>query len=78
MKQWLRVFTNRGVFSGEVPLSSEPVLGNWNITVEVLGQKSSASVMVAEYVLPKFEVEVLLPQYVTFKDNEITATIKAQ
>ncbi|KAB7494034.1 Antigen, partial [Armadillidium nasatum] len=72
------VYITVSVFSGEIPLSEEPVLGQWNITVDVLGQKTVASVLVAEYVLPKFEVEVDLPKYATFDDREIVATVKAR
>ena len=36
------------------------------------------SVMVANYILPKFEVIVELPKYVTFEDSKIRATIKAR
>ena len=41
VKQWERVFTNKGVWTGAVQLSDEPVLGPWNITVNVLGQVSN-------------------------------------
>ncbi|MCL4121578.1 UNVERIFIED_CONTAM: hypothetical protein GTU68_018201, partial [Idotea baltica] len=78
VKQWLRVFTNKGVYSGEIALSEEPVLGYWNITVDVLGQKTSAQVLVAEYVLPKFEVEVDLPEYATFDQEQIVATVTSR
>lgn len=74
----MRVFTNKGVYSGEILLSQEPVLGNWNITVDVLGQTTTASVLVAEYILPKFEVEVNLPKYAVFDDEEIVATVTAR
>lgn len=36
------------------------------------------SFLVAEYVLPKFEVDVELPDYATFSDGKTVATIKAQ
>ncbi|XP_063878059.1 thioester-containing protein 1 allele R1-like isoform X4 [Scylla paramamosain] len=78
VRQWKRVFTNRGVWSGELQLAEEPVLGDWNITVEVLGQKTSRAVQVAYYVLPKFEVIVTLPEYVTFDQGEMVATVEAK
>lgn len=78
VKQWKRVFTNRGVWSGELQLADEPVMGDWNITVEVLGQTTSRAVQVAYYVLPKFEVIVTLPEYVTFDEGQMVATVEAK
>ncbi|XP_050711944.1 thioester-containing protein 1 allele R1-like isoform X4 [Eriocheir sinensis] len=78
VRQWKRVFTNRGVWSGELQLADEPVLGDWNITVEVLGQTTSRTVQVAYYMLPKFEVIVTLPEYATFDQGEMVATVEAK
>ncbi|XP_053627278.1 thioester-containing protein 1 allele R1 isoform X4 [Cherax quadricarinatus] len=78
VKEWRRVFTNKGVWSGELELAEEPVLGRWNITVDVLGQTTSRAVTVAYYVLPKFEVIVSLPQYATFGQKEMIATVEAK
>nr|AEC50086.1 TEP isoform 2 [Pacifastacus leniusculus] len=78
VKEWRRVFTNKGVWSGELQLAEEPVLGRWNITVNVLGQTTSRAVTVAYYVLPKFEVIVSLPQYATFGQKEMIATVEAK
>ncbi|XP_069971751.1 thioester-containing protein 1 allele R1 isoform X4 [Penaeus vannamei] len=78
VKQWKRVFTNKGVWSGELLLAEEPVLGRWNITVDVLGQTTSRFFEVAYYVLPKFEVVVDLPEYATFDQKEFTATVNAK
>ncbi|XP_064090447.1 CD109 antigen-like isoform X4 [Macrobrachium nipponense] len=78
VKQWRRVFTNKGVWTGELLLAEEPVLGNWNITVDVLGQTTSRAFEVAYYVLPKFEVNVKLPAYATYDQKQITATVTAK
>ncbi|XP_069165594.1 LOW QUALITY PROTEIN: thioester-containing protein 1 allele R1 [Procambarus clarkii] len=78
VKEWRRVFTNKGVWSGELQLADEPVLGRWNITVDVLGQTTSRAITVAYYVLPKFEVIVSLPQYATFDQKEMVATVEAK
>ncbi|XP_068218547.1 LOW QUALITY PROTEIN: CD109 antigen-like [Palaemon carinicauda] len=78
VKQWRRVFTNNGVFTGDLQLAEEPVLGNWNITVNVLGQSTSRHFEVAYYVLPKFEVNVKLPSYATYDQKEITATVTSK
>jgi len=76
IKDWTRVFTTKGVYAESVELADKPVLGNWEITVHVNGQSFSKSFLVAEYVLPKFQVDVELPTFATFKEK-VTATIKA-
>lgn len=78
MKQWNRALTTRGVFSGELELSKNPVLGDWNITVNVLDQVFHKNFQVAEYVLPKFEVTIDVPKHATFKDSIVVATIRAK
>lgn len=40
IKQWNDAKLIKGVFEGELPLSSAPVLGRWLINVEVLGSVS--------------------------------------
>ncbi|XP_054164406.1 CD109 antigen-like isoform X2 [Oppia nitens] len=77
IKQWERVFTSRGVVSQELQLSDQPILGDWSIFVEIFGQKFEKSFTVAEYVLPTFDVEVLLPPYATYNRSDVVATVKA-
>lgn len=38
IREWKRVFTTKGVFAGELEVAMAPVLGDWNITVDVSGQ----------------------------------------
>lgn len=78
MKQWNRALTTKGVFSGQLQLSDNPVLGDWNITVSVLDQTFHKNFQVAEYVLPKFEVSIDAPSYATFKDSKVAATVHAK
>lgn len=52
-----------GVYAGSLKLSDSPVMGDWNITVDVSGQIFHQSFLVAEYVLPKFDVDVTVPEY---------------
>lgn len=78
MKQWTRVVATRGVFSGELELSTSPVLGDWNITVKVVDQAFSKGFQVAEYVLPKFEVTVDVPKHATFKDSKVVVTVRSK
>lgn len=72
------MFTKQGVFSSELPLSEQPVLGDWNITAVVSGQTTSKVFQVAEYILPKFQVTIDLPSYLTFNESKMVATIKAK
>ena len=50
--------------------------GTWNITVDVSGQLFTQSFQVAEYVLPKFRVDVQLPKYGTLQESTTTAVIR--
>ncbi len=38
VRRWDRVFTTKGVFAGELEIAEAPVMGDWNITVDVSGQ----------------------------------------
>ena len=77
VRKWDRVFTTKGVFAGQMELAEAPVMGDWNITVDVSGQLFSKSFQVAEYVLPKFRVDVDLPDYGTFDETTTTAIVRA-
>lgn len=77
VRRWDRVFTTKGVFAGQIELADTPVMGDWNITVDVSGQLFSKSFQVAEYVLPKFKVDVDLPEYGTFDETTTTAIVRA-
>jgi len=78
VKQWNRVFTKQGVFASELALSDQPILGDWNITAVVSGHSFTKVFQVAEYVLPKFEVSIDLPPFLTFNASKMVATVKAK
>lgn len=78
VKQWTKVQPTKGVFSSELELSSAPVLGNWILTCNALGETVTKQIEVAEYVLPKFEVTVDAQRHSTFKDGTIRATIRSK
>src|SRR5688572_25626705 len=53
--------TPRGTFNGEVEVSEEAPLGNYNIVAQVDGGRSSGNFEVAEYKKPEFKVSVSTP-----------------
>ncbi|KAI7686937.1 Antigen -like protein [Sarcoptes scabiei] len=77
IKQWRRIFTTRGVVAEEFALSDQPPLGDWSIEIEVTGQKEIKTFTVAEYQLPTFSVEIILPPYSTYNKSDVIAIVKA-
>lgn len=77
VKQWLKVKTIKGVFSSEMQLSDEPVLGNWRFEVDCLSITKDKNVEVAEYVLPKYEVIINSPEFVPFKDGKVVIPVRS-
>ncbi|MGI9066393.1 MAG: alpha-2-macroglobulin family protein [Pyrinomonadaceae bacterium] len=53
--------TPRGTFNGEIEISEEAPLGNYNIVAQVDGGRSSSSFEVAEYKKPEYKVTVSVP-----------------
>ncbi|XP_049537278.1 CD109 antigen-like [Anopheles darlingi] len=79
VKQWNDVsLDSTGVFEAELPLSTEPVLGEWKIHVEVLGLKQFKSFDVDKYVLPTFEVSVKGDSYTTVDDEILKVAIDSK
>ncbi|XP_044316275.1 CD109 antigen-like isoform X1 [Drosophila rhopaloa] len=79
IKQISDVKLTKGVYSGELQLSEQPVLGTWKISVSVDGDsRETKSFDVDKYVLPKFEVIVDTAKDVVQADNVIKATIRAK
>lgn len=54
------------------------MLGDWHITVEVMGEVKKYKFEVAEYVLPKFDVTIDTPKHQYFQDGKIRATIRTK
>ncbi|XP_072280974.1 alpha-2-macroglobulin-like [Pyxicephalus adspersus] len=63
--QWLNVSVNQGMAEFSFALSSEPPLGEYTIRVK----DNVQTFTVEEYVLPKFEVNLVLPKFVSI-DSE--------
>ncbi|XP_070502251.1 CD109 antigen-like [Chironomus tepperi] len=69
----------KGVYQNELQLSDLPVMGKWNIHVEVNDEKDEKKEFeVAEYVLPKFEFTIDANPNANHKDGKIRATVKAK
>ncbi|XP_016940135.3 CD109 antigen isoform X6 [Drosophila suzukii] len=79
IKQFTDVKLTKGVYTGELQLSEQPVLGTWKISVSVDGDiRETKTFDVDKYVLPKFEVIVDTAKDVVQADNVIKATIRAK
>ncbi|XP_055295249.1 thioester-containing protein 1 allele R1-like isoform X3 [Sitodiplosis mosellana] len=78
IKGYANLRTSRGVVSEELQLSSYPVLGDWHIAVEAMGELKKYKFEVAEYVLPKFDVTIDTPKHQYFQDGKIRATIRTK
>uniref|UniRef100_A0A8C0G5P8 OVOS protein n=1 Tax=Chelonoidis abingdonii TaxID=106734 RepID=A0A8C0G5P8_CHEAB len=72
--QWLNVTSQVAIVQLTFQLIKEPMLGNYQITVEKKsGSSTRHSFFVEEYVLPKFEVTVNAPKSVSVLNPDLTA-----
>ncbi|CAG7728605.1 unnamed protein product, partial [Allacma fusca] len=78
IKKWSNAIALRGLFSAEVPLSSEPNYGDWTIEVTSKSQKETRSFLIAQYVLPKFNVEIDTPSFATFNESKVRVRIRCK
>lgn len=78
--QWLGISEAKvnGVYSREVQLSADPMLGDWKITVIARGEKLDKFFTVQEYVLPKFEVKLKLPPFALIDDKTVDFDVRAE
>ncbi|CAH3196115.1 unnamed protein product [Porites evermanni] len=72
MAHWVNLNSASGVIKREFLLSTQPVEGNWKISVSAAeDQKAEQVIEVKPYVLPKFEVKVELPPYLLEKEKAL-------
>ncbi|XP_071167643.1 alpha-2-macroglobulin-like isoform X4 [Mytilus edulis] len=76
--QWLNVENNKGLLSFEMPLSEDPPLGEWKITMLVEGKEHVQPFTVQEYVLPKYEVTITAPTFLLPTTETIQGTVCAK
>ncbi|XP_044155643.1 alpha-2-macroglobulin-like protein 1 [Bufo gargarizans] len=74
INQWLNVKLNQGIAELSLDLSPEPTLGEYTIKLKDISHTFS----VAEYVLPKFEVNIKLPKYVLYNSEMFPVEVCAK
>ncbi|MDO8614037.1 MAG: MG2 domain-containing protein, partial [Dehalococcoidia bacterium] len=67
-----------GMATLELPLSAEPNLGIWKVSARAGDTSTEVDVRVEEYVLPKYEVKVELPQQWFLVNEPISGHVTAQ
>ena len=79
LAQWNNVQLTSGVISKEMQLADETTLGDWTIKVKTgaTGLESSKTFSVDKYVLPKFEVTLEPPSYIT-EDKGAVVKVRAK
>ncbi len=80
MAQWLDVDTeeNEGLADLELPMTSDPSLGEWKIKAVHQGKDIEQKFTVDEYVLPKFEIDIQAPSYILINETKIDTRICAK
>ncbi|XP_071214469.1 alpha-2-macroglobulin-like isoform X1 [Salvelinus alpinus] len=74
--QWLNQSTVSGILDLSHPMSAEAMQGSYVITAwNEKGEQTSQNFDIKEYVLPKYEVKVHLPQTITILDNQATLRV---
>ncbi|KAM4819835.1 LOW QUALITY PROTEIN: pregnancy zone protein-like [Thomomys bottae] len=74
--QWKNVKLQGGISQLSLPLSPEPTLGPYKVTVlKASGERIEHFFDVNEYVAPKFEVQVKMPKVISFLDEEIKVSV---
>ncbi|KPJ15105.1 CD109 antigen [Papilio machaon] len=78
IREWAAASLDRGLFADTLTLADQPALGEWTIQVEVRGQKYSQRILVADYVLPKFQMEMNMPKEILFSDGRFNINVTAK
>uniref|UniRef100_A0AAZ3R0U7 Alpha-2-macroglobulin-like protein 1 n=1 Tax=Oncorhynchus tshawytscha TaxID=74940 RepID=A0AAZ3R0U7_ONCTS len=74
--QWLNQSTVSGILDLSHPMSADATQGSYIITAwNEKGEQTSQNFDIKEYVLPKYEVKVYLPQTITILDKQATLRV---
>ncbi|XP_051788068.1 alpha-2-macroglobulin-like protein 1 isoform X4 [Erpetoichthys calabaricus] len=74
--QWLNISTNSGIVDLSYPTTSEAPLGMYTVTAwQEEGFSNHEKFKVKEYVLPKYEVVIKLPETVTIIDTQVKVQV---
>ncbi|XP_038079192.1 pregnancy zone protein-like isoform X3 [Patiria miniata] len=76
--QWLNQSSPDALIDLELPMSSDPPLGDWKIVVVRDSERIERTFKVDEYVLPKFEITADLPPFILTNDEEFEVRICAR
>ncbi|KAI8427884.1 hypothetical protein MSG28_002244 [Choristoneura fumiferana] len=77
VRQWGAIPLEQGIVADELILADEPALGEWTIQVEVKNQIYSRHILVADYVMPKFQMDIQMPKEMLFSDGRFTLNVTA-
>lgn len=78
IRQWAGVPLDKGILTEELVLADEPALGEWTIQVEARGQIYSRNILVADYVLPKFQMDMKIPKEMLFSEGRFNINVTAR
>ncbi|CAG5022083.1 unnamed protein product [Parnassius apollo] len=78
VREWAAAALDRGVFAEQLALADQPALGQWTVQVEVRGQKYSRHILVADYVLPKFQMDMQMPKELLFSEGRFDINVTAK
>jgi CD109 antigen len=67
-----------GLATVDLPLSSEPNLGVWKATATIGQRSAELDLQVEEYVLPKFDLKIVLKQSWALASDPVAGTITAE
>lgn len=76
--QWKNVSFVNGLVQLELPLSGEPLLGDWMIRSEISGKPGQQIFKVDKYTLPRFEVTISPPPFILANVSTISWKICAR
>uniref|UniRef100_A0A1A9W1T1 TEP1-F n=1 Tax=Glossina brevipalpis TaxID=37001 RepID=A0A1A9W1T1_9MUSC len=79
VKDIKNVQLNKGIFSGKLQLTEQPVLGFWKIEVSLDDRiEKTKEFEVAKYVLPKFSVDIDTATDIAITESRLKMTIRAK